>query len=150
MGDALWKRLQLLVSVLSILLVLALIAAGAVWWRIRASLPRLDGVRQLTGLSGPVKIERDEYAAVQAVAVDELKVKNPALFDLQRSYADLLLCLADRRLERRLTGFHLAAGTIDLPRAQTALLLHQEDLTVTDDEEQGGMDLRPPACPIDR
>lgn len=59
MGEALWKRLQLLVSVLSVLLVLALLAAGAVWWRIRASLPPLDGTRPLAGLTTAVKVERD-------------------------------------------------------------------------------------------
>ena len=59
MGEALWKRLQLLVSVLSVLLVLALLAAGGIWWRIRASLPRLDGAQPLAGLSAPVRIERD-------------------------------------------------------------------------------------------
>ncbi|MFZ5496368.1 MAG: penicillin acylase family protein [Verrucomicrobiota bacterium] len=59
MSDALWKRLQLLVSVLSVLLVLALLAAGAVWWRIRASLPPLDGARPLAGLTAPATIERD-------------------------------------------------------------------------------------------
>lgn len=61
MGEALWKRLQLLVSVLSVLLVMALLAAGAVWWRIRASLPPLDGARPLAGLTAVVKVERDAH-----------------------------------------------------------------------------------------
>jgi penicillin amidase len=59
MPDALWKRLQLLVSVVSILLVLALLAAGWLWWRMRASLPELDGQLPLAGLAAPVKVERD-------------------------------------------------------------------------------------------
>ena len=59
MGDALWKRLQLLVSVLSVLLVLALLVAGWFWWRLRASLPPLDGQIAVAGLAAPVKIERD-------------------------------------------------------------------------------------------
>lgn len=74
MGDALWKRLQLLVSVLSVLLVLALLAAGVVWWRIRASLPPLDGVRTLAGLSAPVKIERDELGVPTITGVTRLDV----------------------------------------------------------------------------
>lgn len=59
MSTPLWKRLQLLVSMLSVLVVLALIAAGWLWWRMRASLPELDGNRALAGLAAPVKVERD-------------------------------------------------------------------------------------------
>ncbi|HET7535455.1 MAG TPA: penicillin acylase family protein, partial [Candidatus Didemnitutus sp.] len=57
--SALGKRLQLLLSVLSVLL---LIIAGAVfygWWQMRGSLARLDGDQILPGLGGPVKVERD-------------------------------------------------------------------------------------------
>lgn len=59
MTDPLWKRLQLLVSVLSVLLVLALLVAGWVWWHMRGSLPQLDGELAIAGLAAPVKIERD-------------------------------------------------------------------------------------------
>lgn len=59
MSDPLWKRLQLLVSLLSVLLLLALLATGWLWWRMRASLPVLDGTLTLAGLSAPVKVERD-------------------------------------------------------------------------------------------
>lgn len=59
MGDALWKRLQLLVSVLSVLLLLAVVVAGWFWWRLRASLPPLDGNLAVAGLTAPVQIERD-------------------------------------------------------------------------------------------
>lgn len=59
MGAALWKRVQLLLSLLSVLLLLALVAAGFGWWRIHASLPPLDGTKPLAGLAGPVKVERD-------------------------------------------------------------------------------------------
>jgi len=58
-SSALWKRLQLLASVLSVLFVLALLAAGWLWWRMRASLPQLDGTLPLASLSAPVKVERD-------------------------------------------------------------------------------------------
>ncbi len=41
-------------------LVLLVLAAGAiVWWSLRASLPQLDGQRNLAGLTGTVTIERD-------------------------------------------------------------------------------------------
>lgn len=59
MSDALWKRLQLLLSVLSVLLLLALLAAAAGWWWLRGSLPPLDGSFQVPGLSAAAKIERD-------------------------------------------------------------------------------------------
>ncbi len=59
MTDPVWKRLQLLVSVLSVVLVLAAVVAAWLWWRVRASLPVLDGERVVVGLSAPVTIERD-------------------------------------------------------------------------------------------
>jgi len=45
-----------------VLFVVALVAgaAGFVGWRLRASLPALDGERALPGLSAPVTVERDE------------------------------------------------------------------------------------------
>ncbi len=57
--SALTKRLSLLLSVLSLL---ALVAAGALlygWVQMRGSLPQLDGVQVVPGLSAPVKIARD-------------------------------------------------------------------------------------------
>ncbi|AOS43953.1 Acyl-homoserine lactone acylase QuiP precursor [Lacunisphaera limnophila] len=59
MTDPLWKRLQLLVSVLSVVLVLALLVAGVFAWRMRGSLAVLDGQLSIPGLTAPVKIERD-------------------------------------------------------------------------------------------
>lgn len=59
MTSPLVKRLQLLLSVLSVLVVLGL---GAVTWgylQMRGSLPQLDGQRALPGLAAPVRIERD-------------------------------------------------------------------------------------------
>jgi penicillin amidase len=52
-------RLRYLLSTLSVLLVVALIAGVWSWWRMRASLPLLDGMQPLAGLSAPVKVERD-------------------------------------------------------------------------------------------
>lgn len=53
------KRLRLLASTISILLLLALLAVGWVYWRIRASLPSLDGTVARSGVSAPVTITRD-------------------------------------------------------------------------------------------
>lgn len=140
MGDALWKRLQLLVSVLSVLLVLALVALGAVWWRIHASLPPLDGVRQLTGLSGPVKIERDALGVPTLTGASRLDVARATGFvhaqdrffqmDLTRrsgagELAELFGAAAvplDRANRRH--GFRTLAGQVlaRLPAAHRALL----------------------------
>lgn len=57
--SALVKRVQALLSVLSVLLVLVLAAVFYGWWQMRGSLPQLDGERIVAGLGAPVKIERD-------------------------------------------------------------------------------------------
>jgi len=59
MTSPLVKRLQLLLSVVSVLVVLALGAAGWFYWQVRGSLAQLDGRVGLSGLSAPVKVERD-------------------------------------------------------------------------------------------
>lgn len=59
MTSPLVKRLQLLLSVLSVLGIIALAVAGWGYFQLRGSLPQLDGARALAGLSAPVKIERD-------------------------------------------------------------------------------------------
>ncbi|MBL9216525.1 MAG: penicillin acylase family protein [Opitutaceae bacterium] len=53
------KRLQLLLSVASVLAVLALATGAGTWWILRGTLPPLDGEARVAGLSGPVKVERD-------------------------------------------------------------------------------------------
>jgi penicillin amidase len=53
------KRFSYLLSVLSVLLVIAVAAAVWGWWQMRGSLPQLDGGRALAGLGAPVKVERD-------------------------------------------------------------------------------------------
>ncbi len=57
--SALAKRLQLLLSALSVLLLLGALAAGWFWLELRRSLPALDGERAVAGLGAPVRIERD-------------------------------------------------------------------------------------------
>lgn len=53
------KRLRLLASAVSVILLLALLAVGWIYWRIRASLPQLDGTFARAGVAAPVTIERD-------------------------------------------------------------------------------------------
>jgi penicillin amidase len=59
MSAAASLRFRLLVSVLSILLVGVILAAGGLWWLTRRSLPQLDGAATLPGLSAGVTVERD-------------------------------------------------------------------------------------------
>jgi len=59
MSPAQLKRVQLLASALSLLLLLALLAAAWFYFQLRGSLPQLDGERQLLGLTAPVTIDRD-------------------------------------------------------------------------------------------
>ncbi|MBA4138587.1 MAG: penicillin acylase family protein [Opitutus sp.] len=53
------KRLQILFSLLSVIAVLVIGAAGFLYYQMRGSLAQLDGTVALAGLSSPVKIERD-------------------------------------------------------------------------------------------
>ncbi len=66
------KRLRLLASVLSLLVLVALIVAGWYYTRIRASLPQLDGTAPVPGLARAVTIERD------ALGVPTLRGENRA------------------------------------------------------------------------
>jgi penicillin amidase len=52
-------RFRLLASVLSVLVVVALLIATGLWWLMRRNLPRLDGTAALPGLSSRVTIDRD-------------------------------------------------------------------------------------------
>ncbi|WP_129049888.1 penicillin acylase family protein [Oleiharenicola lentus] len=140
MGDALWKRLQLLVSLLSVLLVLALLAAGAVWWRIRASLPPLDGTLPLPGLAAEVKIERDALGVPTITGANRLDVARASGYlhaqdrffqmDLTRrsGAGELAELFGPAALAfdqgRRLHGFRPLAGRVlaQLPTAHRALL----------------------------
>jgi penicillin amidase len=53
------KRLRLLASAISVLVVLAGIAVGWIYSRVRASLPQLDGRAAVAGLGAPVSVQRD-------------------------------------------------------------------------------------------
>ena len=52
-------RFRLLASVLSVLLVIALLIAGCLWWLMRRNLPQIDGAAALPGLSAQVTVDRD-------------------------------------------------------------------------------------------
>lgn len=52
-------RLRYLLSILTVVLLLAVLAVTWTWWRIRASLPDMDGTKALAGLSAPVTVTRD-------------------------------------------------------------------------------------------
>ena len=53
------KRLRLLASTISVLLLLAVLACGWYYWRVNSSLAQLDGTAPLPGLSTPVTVARD-------------------------------------------------------------------------------------------
>lgn len=59
MKPAVAKRLRLLLSAVSVLVLVAVVAAAWFYTRVRASLPQLEGSASLTGLSAPVTIARD-------------------------------------------------------------------------------------------
>jgi penicillin amidase len=54
------------------LVVLVVLAAGAGWWALQASLPRLDGEVAVPGLSAPATIARDAQGSVTVSASDRL------------------------------------------------------------------------------
>src|SRR5215216_1972184 len=59
MNSAAAKRFRLLASVVSVLALLAVVAGGWFYFRMRASLPLLDGAVALPGLSAVATVERD-------------------------------------------------------------------------------------------
>ncbi len=59
MSPAAAKRLRLLASALSLLVLAVLVAGGWFYFRLRASLPQLDGPVKIAGLAAPVTVERD-------------------------------------------------------------------------------------------
>ena len=59
MNPAAAKRLRLLASLLTVLVALAALAGGWFYFRLRASLPQLDGPAAVAGLGASVIVERD-------------------------------------------------------------------------------------------
>ena len=72
MSPAATKRLRLLASAVSLLVLAGLVAAGWFYFRMRASLPQLDGPVALTGLTAKVTITRD------ALGIPTIKAQNRA------------------------------------------------------------------------
>src|SRR6266852_305713 len=80
------------------------------------------------------EIMGEEDGAMQAVAVAELKMQFAARFGPERLDAELLKGLSPGRLQGRLARIHLATGSVDLARAETALLPDEQNLFLTHDE----------------
>jgi penicillin amidase len=59
MNPEVTRRLRLLASALTVIVLLALVAAGWYYARLRASLPQLDGTARAAGLGAVVTVERD-------------------------------------------------------------------------------------------
>jgi penicillin amidase len=59
MPSPLRQRLRLLASIVSVLVLIVAMLAGWFYWKLRASLPQLDGVAALPGLTAPVTVTRD-------------------------------------------------------------------------------------------
>src|SRR3954468_13794801 len=59
MNPAAAKRLRLLASAISVLLIVTVLGVAWAYWRVRASLPQLEGNATVTGLSAPATIQRD-------------------------------------------------------------------------------------------
>jgi penicillin G amidase len=57
-------------QVFACLLLLLLLVAGWVAWRLHASLPRLDGTLEISGLAAPVTVERDALGIPTLVAAN--------------------------------------------------------------------------------
>src|SRR5688572_9010494 len=54
------KRFRLLASVVGVLVVAVAVAGTWFYFRMRASLPQLDGTAALSGLTGPATVERND------------------------------------------------------------------------------------------
>jgi len=68
------KLLVRSVAVLGFFVVILILAAGIVVWRLRASLPELDGQRPLKGLNAAVRVTRDALGVPEIVGTNRLDV----------------------------------------------------------------------------
>ena len=94
----------------------------------------------------------DKNIHVQAQAIDELKPQLAMLHRIDRGHAQLLLRLADRALHGGFAWINLAAGAVDLARAESALFADQKHppTRLVDDEHQGREHAGLPLGPVDR
>ncbi|HVU36210.1 MAG TPA: penicillin acylase family protein, partial [Opitutaceae bacterium] len=74
MKTELAKRLRLLASVVSVLVLLAIIGIAWIYLRVRASLPQLDGRATIPGLTTNVTVDRDSLGVPTIRAQDRLDV----------------------------------------------------------------------------
>jgi penicillin amidase len=86
MKPAAVTRLRLLASVVSVLLLVAVVGAGWFYSRLRASLPLLDGRANIAGLGGTVVVERD------ALGTPTIKAQGKA-FESAQARADVARAL---------------------------------------------------------
>ncbi|MBI2511753.1 MAG: penicillin acylase family protein [Opitutae bacterium] len=140
MASPLVKRLQLLLSVLSVLIVIALAALGWGYYQFHGSLPQLDGSRALAGLAAPVKIERDALGVPRVSGANRVDLARALGFlhaqdrffqmDLlrRRAAGELAEIFGAAALpldkSARLHGFRATAGKVvaALPADQRAML----------------------------
>ncbi len=80
MTSPLRKRLQILLSVLSVLAALLVIAGAYYYLQMRGSLAQLDGRQAVAGLSAPVKIERDALGVPLITGATRLDVSRATGF----------------------------------------------------------------------
>jgi len=134
------KRFQLLLSVLSVLLLLAVAGGGLGWWLLRGSLAQLDGTRPVAGLGAPVRVERDALGVPLITAASRVDAARALGFlhaqeryfqmDLmrRRSAGELAELFGQAALpsdrELRVHGFRLVAAQVleRLPPLQRAVL----------------------------
>ncbi len=134
------KRLRLLASAVSVLLVVAVLVVGWLYWRIRASLPQLEGNATVTGLTAAVTIERDAQGVPMIRGSNRVDVSRALgwlhgqerffQMDLQRRGAagELSELLGNRALSRdranRIHGFRRVAQQVveQLPADKRAIL----------------------------
>ena len=72
MKPAVAQRLRLLASGLTVLLLVAVLIVGWLYWRLRVSLPQLDGRATIAGLAAEVRVQRD------ALGVPTVQAQNRA------------------------------------------------------------------------
>ncbi len=134
------KRLRLLASALSVLLVAGMLAVAWFYWAMRSSLPQIEGTARVTELSGAVTIERDALGVPTIRAQSRLDVARALGWShaqdrffqmdlLRRAAAGELAELFGRRVlprdrAARMHGFRALAVQVvaQLPPAERALL----------------------------
>ena len=140
MSPRLRKTLRLLAALLGVLVLAALVAVGWFYFRLRASLPRLDGPVAVAGLTAPVTLTRDALGVPTLRGSDRVDLARALgwlhaqerffQMDLQRrSAAGELAALFGKKalgLDRaaRLHDFRTLAPTVfaQLPAGERALL----------------------------